>query len=266
MPKSDAPLSDLRRHDILWITSRLPRNVRDLMKTHGQAVILAGGFIRACIANEKPADIDLFTTSKDYAAAIARELAGGDLKKIHTTDNAYTVNSGRGLPIQIIHRWTFPEPESVVCSFDFTIASAAVWCTPLKGVDALGKETVRPQWHGKADAEFYSDLAGRRIVYRCPIRAEDAGGSMLRVLKFYQRGYRIPLDSLGEIIARLLAGVDPNKMAPWERNEEGMARVITGLLREVDPLTDPDHIAHLPSEATPTQEETPDAPTGSDPA
>ncbi len=79
---------------------------------------------------------------------------------------------------------------------------------------------------------------------------EDAGGSLLRVLKFYQRGYRIPLDSMGAVLARLCKAVDwdlvkgQGTATSWE---EQAAKVLTGLLREVDPNIDPDHIAHLPS-------------------
>ncbi|KKK50630.1 hypothetical protein LCGC14_3123090 [marine sediment metagenome] len=67
---------------------------------------------------------------------------------------------------------------------------------------------------------------------------------MLRVLKFYQRGYRIPLDSLGAVIARCVTGIDFEKI---DSTEENYAFVLTGLLREVDPLVDPEHISHLPA-------------------
>ena len=100
------------------------------------------------------------------------------------------------------------------------------------------------KWCSACDPRFYADLAAKRLVYRSPERNEDAGGSMLRVLKFYQRGYRIPLDSLGAVIARLIQGVKD----PILLNEPKLARTLSGLLREVDPDIDPNHIAHLPSE------------------
>jgi hypothetical protein len=84
------------------------------------------------------------------------------------------------------------------------------------------------------------------------VRIEEAGGSCLRVLKFYQKGYRIPLNSMGAVIARLMSAVriedvrSFNDKNAWD--EEKLAKVITGLLREVDPNIDPSHIAHLPSE------------------
>ena len=48
------------------------------------------------------------------------------------------------------------------------------------------------EYVGLCNIRFYPDLAARRLVYTSPLRNEDAGGSILRVLKFYQRGYRIP--------------------------------------------------------------------------
>ena len=70
---------------------------------------------------------------------------------------------------------------------------------------------------------------------------------MLRVLKFYQRGYRIPLDSLGAVIARLCQAVNWGKIETHGNTEAQLGKVLTGLLREVDPNIDPLHESHLPS-------------------
>jgi hypothetical protein len=45
------------------------------------------------------------------------------------------------------------------------------------------------------------------------------------------------------VVARLIKGVRVDEV----KSEDQWARVLTGLLREVDPLIDPDHISHLPS-------------------
>ena len=81
---------------------------------------------------------------------------------------------------------------------------------------------------------------------------------MLRVLKFYQRGYRIPLDSLAAVINRLMHGVNEEKIRnEGENTDAWRTRVITVLLHEVDPLVDPDHISHLPASNTSAEEELP---------
>lgn len=243
MPTTNAPFITLAPHDLLWATRRLPKAVREMLGKHGPELVVAGGYIRSTITNEKIEDIDLFTTSKQKAQEIAIALGNQQGKRFKETDNAFTV-IGYAYPIQIIHRWTFEQPLNIIPSFDFTIARACFWRAQSVCAD-VGSPAVPPKWESLADPEFYSDLAGKRIVYRCPIRNEDAGGSILRVLKFYQRGYRIPLDSLGEVMARMMQGVDRDAGA--FRSEEHLAKVLTGLLREVDPMIDPDHITHLPA-------------------
>lgn len=92
---------------------------------------------------------------------------------------------------------------------------------------------------------FYPDLAAKRLTYCAPKRIEEAGGSLLRVLKFYRRGYIIPLDSLAAVIARLTSppGADSS-------GELQVAGEYLKLLRMVDPEVDPTHEAHEPSSAS----------------
>lgn len=219
--------SELLPEDRKYCLRRLPRCVLDAMKSEGSKLVLAGGFIRSCLANEHINDVDLFTTSAEEADRIIKIIA--DKAPIHKSQNAVSCRRNR-MQIQIVHRWVFATPQEVVKSFDFTIARAAIYH------DANTKT-----WHSVCDDRYYKDLATKKLVYMKPDRNEDAGGSMLRVLKFYQRGYRIPLDSMGDVIARLMRSVDMDRI----RTEEGIAKVVTGLLREVDPNIDPEHDAHL---------------------
>lgn len=232
----------LDKNDVYWCARRLPRPLAEFLKDHPRAIV-GGGFIRACIAQEHAADVDVFAPDAEAAKAWAQLLFAKNPKAfrgVHETDNAFTVIGGT-LPIQFIHRWSFPSAEALLESFDFTIACAAVWWN----------STAR-YWMSLADDRFYMDLAAKRLIYRSPKRNEDAGGSMLRVLKFYQRGYRIPLDSLGAVTARLAMAVkwDEVHQATEDQmpTEERVAMVLTGLLREVDPLIDIDHVSHLPSQ------------------
>ena len=263
-------MRELAWHDFQWCLRRTPRRVLELLKEKPGAVFVGGGFVRAVIANEPVNDIDLFTTDKDSATAAARFLL--DLKegqdagrKIHATDNAFTVK-GLRMPVQIIHRWTYTTPEQLMTSFDFTIAMAGFWWEKtgedivVQGVDGTTvttQVTKVGKWHSICDDHFYEDLAGKRLRYTSPQRNEDAGGSMLRVLKFYQRGYRIPLDSLGAVMARLTNAVKleqfeaighgGDRFGTDQEREREWAWILTGLLREVDPNIDPSHISHLPS-------------------
>jgi hypothetical protein len=218
--------------DIKFAYMRLPKKLKKLMldKEWHNKIFIGGGFIRAIIAGEKINDVDLFVTNPLDAKLIAYALADSK-QDIYTTNNAITIRGH--LPIQIITRWIFAKPEDVSNSFDFTICCAVIY------YDGTAFDSY-------CDNRFYIDLASKRLRYRNPFRNEDAGGSMLRVLKYYQRGYRIPLDSLGNVIARLVSGVkinDPEKLD----DQKYVGKIITGLLREVDPDIDPIHLAHLPN-------------------
>lgn len=212
---------ELYKEDLQWALRRLPRALKEIMKESAWRgrVFVGGGFLRAVVAGESVSDVDVFVGStkdaKDLASNVNLMLGGGPL---YETDNAITVKSRP--PIQIIHRWLFERPEDVSNSFDFTVCCAVI--------------SYDGSWRSYCDDRFYADLAARRLVYRSPLRNEDAGGSIIRVLKYYQRGYRIPLDSLGAVIARLVSAVDFKRAD----SEAMVARVVTGLLREVDPAVE----------------------------
>lgn len=226
----------LNKEDLIWCLRRLPKSVFNYMEEKGPEITLAGGYIRSCITGEPINDIDLFTKDITTAEVASLRLSLKE-HRVSKTDNAYTIVR-RGAPaIQIIHRWTYEKPEDIVPSFDFTIARAAIW------YDGSA-------WTSMCDEHYYEDIAAKRLRYCSPIRNEDAGGSMLRVLKFYQKGYRIPLDSLGAVISRLFQGVEPKGDGGWDAiidDEKYRTKILTGLLREVDPDIDPIHRAHLPS-------------------
>jgi len=231
---NDTDLIPLNPHDLRWCLRRMPKAVQKVLKENPSISCVAGGFIRSCIAGEDINDIDLFADSTQTAKAMAFDLSTDDrgnrpARKIHESANALTIKDYIITP-QIITRWTFPHVLDVVKSFDFTIACSLIYWD--------GKT-----WVGLCDPTFYQDLAAKRLIYRSPSRNEDAGGSMLRVLKFYQRGYRIPLDSLGKVMARMAATLDMSRL----HDEAAIARVLTGRLVEVDPSVDPTHEAHLPS-------------------
>jgi len=229
----------LNKHDLNFCVRRLPAYLIDIMKNASglNTVFVGGGFIRSVITNEDINDIDVFTLNKTQAQTIADILqhAAPQGKKNYRTENAITVKTPT--PIQIIHRWTFEKPEDVAKSFDFTICSAVIW---VSGIDETGK----PVWESYCDDTFYEDLAAKRLVYRSPVREEEPGGSILRVLKYYQKGYRIPLDSFGSVITRLIRKIDFKQ----EPSEQRLAEIITGMLVEVDPNADPNRSAHLPSQ------------------
>lgn len=240
-------MAELTNEDLSYIVSRIPSDVRKLMREQG--TILAGGFIRSLVARGKASDIDLFGPDKATLAEWAKDLALERKGKLHETDNAFTVLAPPRYPVQFIHRWTYaavvspqgPKAaladllEGVIKDFDFSIAQAAVAWEPGQGEDESG------HYVSCISDRFYADLAGKRLVYLFPDRHEDAGGSLMRVRKFIERGYRISALNLGGVIARLTMRVDFDRIEDYQgpedmTKEKYLAMVLTGLLREVDPL------------------------------
>lgn len=212
-------MNKLINSDLQLIVSRLPRDVAKILKERG--IILGGGFLRATIAGEKPADIDLFGKTKEQLEAAALVLEKERFgSKLHRSKNAFTVLSGTRMPVQFIHRWLFETPDACMDSFDFTVAQAVIWFQD-------------GAWHSCCHDRFYIDLAARRLTYCAPVRNEDAGGSLLRVRKFLSRGYNIQAPALAAVLARLCMGVAEFRNVS---DEARTTQVLCGLLREVDPL------------------------------
>lgn len=223
---------NLRQIDIDWIVRRLPSKVAEAMKSRPARCFLAGGFLRACIAGEDPKDIDLFVGDGTEARNLALELFGakdGNPDAL-ASDFAFT-GTIDNQTVQVIHRWTFETPADVLAHFDFTIARAIIWwheppATEPTEFEPFGE--IESDWAGECDPDFYADLAARRLVYTRPTDPEP-GGSILRALKFAARGYRMPLSSLGSLLASVTKDVQPSV------DLAELTTLITAKLKEVDP-------------------------------
>ena len=214
-------MREMQKSDMEFVVRRLPTDIRTLLKEYEGRLFVAGGFIRAVVAGETPNDIDLFGPSKEILDEAAERLKErrGENTRLHKTKNAITVISLGRITVQFITRWTFTDPRECAKSFDFTICQSAIW-------RHLGKYT------SCCNESFYVDLAARRLVYTHPDRNEEAGGSLMRAIKFSKRGYTIQVNSLAGVIARLIDKVDFDRAA----DEQSRTFVLTGLLQEVDPL------------------------------
>lgn len=187
----------LRDEHVDLCLASMPDELVGLLRQYRDELVVAGGLVRACVAGEVPSDVDVFTRGRDLAREAATRLvveAGrvGVAASSHESSCAVTVRSSRHLPVQFIHRWPFESPEELIGGFDFTISKAAIWS------DGMG-------WCSVADPCFYQDVSMRRLQYAAPERDDEAGDALLRVLKFYRRGYRISLVSLAKVVSRLVA-------------------------------------------------------------
>jgi len=219
---------ELNSPDLRRVIRMTPKAVLNLMKERG--LILAGGAIRNIVRGDPASDLDLFAatqeTLKDAAHQLVRDW-GAD--RIWKTENAWTVFAQGRHPVQFIMRWKFGNPEDCIKSFDFTACQAAVWFADGRWLSATAKS-------------FYADCASRRLTYTSPEREEEAAGSMMRVRKFLAKGWHIDAENLAAVMARVFAKIDLEAVEEpdggWQHSKEArLAFVISGLLREVDPLT-----------------------------
>ena len=217
----------LSTDDMRHVLRAMPKDCREIMRQYAagplteRRIFLAGGAIRSIIAGEAVSDWDFLGESKVVVADFMRDVRAsrsGYASRLHESKNALTLLTlGHG-PIQGITRWAYADAGDLLAEFDFTIAKAVMWFE--KGIG----------WRSACTDTFYADLAARRLRYTSPNRSEDAGGSLLRALKFVRRGYSIAPEHLALVIARASQDYRPDSGLPFER-------FLAGVLREVDPLT-----------------------------
>ena len=243
-------MQTLTRTDLNFVLSRCPRDIIKQLRVNAGKLFLAGGFIRATISGEKVADIDLFGISHDDLLRIAKDLTLERKGRYFATKNAITVLAPPRFPVQFITRWVFDTTEKLIASFDFTVCQAGIWAerlpdsTEMKDGKLVPKENYR--FHSAISDTYYADLAARRLVYTHPVREEEAGGSLMRVIKFVKKGYNVQAPTLAGVIARIITKLSTNGLETYEETgtktpihrikEDWAAKVVTGLLREVDPL------------------------------
>lgn len=243
-------MAQLTYQDLQLVLQKLPWTLTQLMRQPEWLgrIFVAGGVIRSVIAGEKISDIDVFASSKDDAELLACRLVNCSPEQLQRpalratlgvvlTDNAITLTSFEPA-IQIIHRWVFESGEAVANSFDFSVCAAALWW------GRRDPSLANPEWQSYCDDRFYADVAAHRLIYRAPVRSENAAGSLLRVLKYYQKGYQIPIDHLAAVIGRLMAGYQPT--LEFALDEAHITKSVYALLldKPVKALVNPQPVAY----------------------
>jgi len=220
---------ELRPADLSNALTYLSPELATLMREHPGELVVAGGLLRAVVAKEEVRDVDVFAASKELALGAAERLDQGRGRLLRGKSAVTVVASSTyKYPVQLVHRWSFASPAELVESFDFSVCQAVLW------YDGLG--TAR----GIAGSRFYEDVHYKRLAYSSPVRDEEAGASFLRVLKYYQKGYKISFGSLGKVAARLFAATGPTSEDAEARRqrEAALAVVLTRLLLEADRSSD----------------------------
>lgn len=180
---------ELRPDDVSSCAFLLPPDLMRCLIKWPNRLVVAGGFVRDVVAHERPKDIDVFIAGEDLAREVSdwfkSECGLDSVRTMHTI----TVKT-KGCPTQLAWRWKLSTPAELVEGFDFTVCQAGVWWDG-------------DQMRSTAAPSFYKDLEQKKLVYATLGRDDDRGSALLRVLKFYQRGYRITLPSLSRVLAQL---------------------------------------------------------------
>lgn len=167
------------------VVATLPGPVKRCLRV--SRFFLAGGFIRSIVEGSEPNDIDLWVPSREKAEYYSKLLSGAIKKGRFITRNSISLPS---LRVQFVTRWMFDNPATLIDSFDFTIAQAAVYWDG-------------DRWVGVCSDTFLEDTLAKKLVYTSPVREEDPAGSLLRVKKFLGRGFTISDDDLAKVVARV---------------------------------------------------------------
>lgn len=147
--------------------------------TGDPTIVLAGGFIRATLADEEVNDVDLFV-NRHERAKILIEPFGDPVKRIQT-GNAFTAPDLKP-KIQAVFRWQFWSAEQLLRCFDLTISQAAVWFDG-------------HSWRSLASMHFEDDVKAKTLRYTSPERDDDkldVQGTIARAIKFHEKGYSLP--------------------------------------------------------------------------
>ena len=191
-------------------------DLRAILKDHPNQLIVAGGLLRAVVEGEDPTDVDVFVRDRKAMSRAVMRL--NDLGWVpYTSPKAVTFRLAGRLPVQLIDRWPFDSPLGLIATFDYTMSQAALWHD---GDD----------FRSVASPFFYEEVETKTLTFASPNRSDRDGDAVLRLLKFYRRGYRISLAGLADVLGRLAA--------PRREDEHEVAAVLLGKLLDADDSSD----------------------------
>jgi len=149
--------------------------------------IIAGGFVRAYFAGERPSDLDLYFRNSQDLEIVLENLKENGWNIGFQTDRATSmVKNGRLVQLISI---VYGDPSHVIELFDFTVCSAAVI---LYTENSRENEEI---FAGKIflHDDFMEHLAGRVLVYT---GSQYPLSSLKRAFKYVKRGYNICDESI----------------------------------------------------------------------
>lgn len=202
-------LANARDKEVQASVVKAPQHTAELRKISDAAndwlpagAFVAGGALTSVFTGAPVKDVDLYFKSKDAFVTAVESAYDDSLWCLAATDRAVTFASHNKI-IQLMHFDFFPTAESIFDAFDFTVCMAAY------DIDAK-KFTMHDDFLKHAAQRFLRFHSGTRHPF----------GSLIRVLKYQERGYsigkgdllrialcchQVPLDSW-DALARAIGG------------------------------------------------------------
>lgn len=174
--------------------------------------IVAGGFIRAYYAGERPSDLDLYFRNEKDLNTVLAELQAKSWAVRFESDRAITLLKDNKM-VQLI-KFVYAEPAVIIENFDFTICCAALTMNKDGNGDLIGDVFLHD--------DYFEHLAGKLLIFQ---GSQFPLSSLKRSIKFIRRGYSIcdeNIIALSEAISQVvnwgdaasveehIAGMDPD--------------------------------------------------------
>lgn len=208
------PLSIPIHNDLVKnIVAKLPEDVKRLLEHFGSGLTVAGGFCRDAFIGEEPKDVDIFAVSPEILAEallwFKTEAKDYQLERQKTNSVNFVSNFDDEqacfkdvAPVQFINRVFFPMHGELIRSFDWSICQIAVYYILEDG------------WKGICTQEFGKDIQSETLHYTAPDRDEDPGASVLRMMRFTQRGWKPTEESIARCLGRFTSVIAGDILSP----------------------------------------------------
>lgn len=214
----------------------LPPEVKEILMDRGHQLIVAGGFCRDVMTGRPAKDIDIFAISEP----IMKD-AIDSFGVLHTWARKQTANSvtfeeffptDESVPVQFITRVYYPDHIDLIHSFDFSVCQIGVYWQP--------GDTGYSQWVGICSDLFWRDIFSETATYTDPERDEDPGASLLRLVRFAGRGYKINEKDIAAVTGRFVSTLTGEPKAQAQEKVKKVFRSVgyAGRRVELEPVED----------------------------
>ena len=153
---------------------------------------ICGGYLRDLLIGKEPHDIDIFFTIPNeqkrwekIEQITSKLLQSKKMQLLSRTENAVTIGWKAHPPIQLVAKIGEESLEDILDHFDFSV------CMVGTQIYRYSPEDIY------ATPRFYTDMLNKQLYYT---GSSHPGASLIRLVKFMQKGFTPDLTSLYDLI------------------------------------------------------------------